>query len=89
MVAHGPVGFVHGGDLEHNDRRPLEHYIAKHNRYSTLEAREIMAQQRSDRHDNLTARLLGGPLERRRWVKRLVYPHLPVKFLSDSYGCTS
>jgi glycosyltransferase involved in cell wall biosynthesis len=81
MVAHGPVGFVHGGDLEHNDRRPLEHYIAKHNRYSTLEARAIMAQQRSDRHDNLSARLLGGPLERRRWVKRFVYPHLPVKFL--------
>jgi glycosyltransferase involved in cell wall biosynthesis len=81
MVAHGPVGFVHGGDLEHNDRRPLEHYIAKHNRYSTLEARAIVAQERSDRRDNLPARLLGGPLERRRWVKRFVYPHLPVKFL--------
>ena len=40
-----------------------------------------MAQERSDRCDNLSARLLGGPLERRRWVKRFVYPHLPAKFL--------
>ena len=81
MMANGPVGFINGGDLEHNDRRPLEHYIAKHNRYSTLEARAIVAQERFDRRDNLPPRLLGGPLERRRWVKRFVYPHLPVKFL--------
>jgi glycosyltransferase involved in cell wall biosynthesis len=79
MVADGPVGFVQG-DLEHNDRRPLEHYIAKHNRYSTLEARAILQQEHEDRQDRLPARLLGGPLERRRWIKRHVYPRLPARF---------
>lgn len=80
MVADGPVGFL-PGELEHNDRRPLEHHIAKHNRYSTLEARAILAQERSDRAGNLPARLFGGPLERRRWIKRHVYPRLPARFL--------
>ncbi len=80
MVAHGPVGFVHGGDLEHNDRRPLEHYIAKHNRYSTLEARAIFMERFAVTANSLPARFFGGPLERRRWIKRHVYPNLPAKF---------
>ena len=80
MVADGPVGFL-PGELEHNDRRPLEHLIAKHNRYSTLEARAILEQERGARAGDLPARLLGGPLERRRWVKRHVYPRLPAKFV--------
>lgn len=81
MVVDGPVGFIHGADMEHWDRRPLEHHIAKHNRYSTLEARAIWAQERETARDSLPARLLGGPLERRRWIKRHVYPRLPAKFL--------
>ena len=80
MVSDGPVGFIHA-DLEHNDRRPLEHHIAKHNRYSTLEARAILAQEGAERASGLPARFWGGPLERRRWIKRNVYPRLPAKFL--------
>ncbi len=78
MVADGPVGFVHA-DLEHNDRRPLEHHIAKHNRYSSMEARAVFADRSLAPH-GLPARFFGGPLERRRWIKRHVYPRLPAKF---------
>ena len=78
MVADGPVGFL-AGDLVHHDRRPLEHLIAKHNRYSTLEARAI-AVQGGGPGDGLPARFFGGPLERRRWIKRNIYPRLPAKF---------
>jgi glycosyltransferase involved in cell wall biosynthesis len=81
MVVDGPVGFIHGADMEHWDRRPLEHHIAKHNRYSTLEARAIWSQELQGTDAALPARLLGGPLERRRWIKRHVYPWLPAKFL--------
>jgi glycosyltransferase involved in cell wall biosynthesis len=77
MLADGPVGFIHA-DLEHNDRRSLEHYIAKHNHYSTLEARAIHSAA-SDQ--SLPAHFFGGPLERRRWIKRNLYPHLPAKFI--------
>ena len=43
MVVHGPIGHLRGL-MRHEDRRGLEHYIAKHNRYSTLEARELYRQ---------------------------------------------
>ena len=79
MVVNGPVGFL-GGDLVHHDRRSLEHLVAKHNRYSTLEARAIF-EHRGGPEDGLRARLLGGPLERRRWIKRHLYPKLPARFL--------
>ena len=40
-----------------------------------------MRQEHEDRQGRLPARFLGGPLERRRWIKRNVYPRLPAKFL--------
>jgi hypothetical protein len=58
----------------------LEHYIAKHNRYSTLEARAIFMERFAVTANSLPARFFGGPLERRRWIKRHVYPNLPAKF---------
>jgi glycosyltransferase involved in cell wall biosynthesis len=42
MVVYGPTGRLKGL-LLHEDRRGLEHFFAKHNRYSTLEAQEIYA----------------------------------------------
>ena len=77
MLADGAVGFIHA-DLEHNDRRSLEHYISKHNHYSTLEARAIHGAV-PDR--SLPAHFFGGPIERRRWIKRNLYSHLPAKFI--------
>jgi hypothetical protein len=79
MIADGPVGFINH-DLIHWDRRSLEHYIAKHNRYSTLEA-EAIFRQLGEEVKGLPARLLGDPLSRRRWLKRHIYPRLPCKFL--------
>jgi glycosyltransferase involved in cell wall biosynthesis len=59
----------------HEDRRGLEHFIAKHNRYSTLEARELTREQVLQRSD------AAGPLETgiatRRWLKRNILPKLP------------
>jgi glycosyltransferase involved in cell wall biosynthesis len=43
MIVEGSIGHLRGL-MRHEDRRGLEHYIAKHNRYSTLEARELYQQ---------------------------------------------
>jgi glycosyltransferase involved in cell wall biosynthesis len=63
----------------HEDRRGLEHFIAKHNRYSTLEARELTREQVLRRSDS------AGPLESgiatRRWLKRNILPKLPLSGL--------
>ena len=69
------------GHLEHHDRRGLEAYVAKHNRYSTLEAAEIVRQMGNDTEGTIDARLRGDPLQRRRWIKRHLYPKLPAKWL--------
>lgn len=76
MIVDGPVGYLKG-HMEHNDRRGLEDYIAKHNRYSTLEAEALAQHETMDA--NLGARFFGGPLERRRWIKTRLYPKLPFK----------
>ncbi len=81
MVVDGLVGFIRGAEMEHWDRRPLEHIIAKHNRYSTLEARAICQPECAPSSVSLPAQLFGGPLGRRRWIKRHVYPRLPARFL--------
>ena len=82
MLVDGPTGFL-DGHLEHFDRRGLEDYIAKHNRYSTLEAQAVTTQHQADRADGIEAQLIGGgPLERRRWIKHKLYPRLPFKWFA-------
>ena len=82
LIVDGPLGRL-GEPLIHEDFKGLAAYLARHNAYSTWEARL--------RHELLTTgrygeaavapRLLGNPQERRRWLKRLAVrapgePHL-------------
>ncbi|MAE66212.1 MAG: hypothetical protein CMJ18_18230 [Phycisphaeraceae bacterium] len=74
VVMTGPRGYV-SEPMLHHDRRGLEHYVAKHNRYSTLEAqalfREIvLGDRRQVSHMPAAAR-------RRRWLKKNVMPRAP------------
>lgn len=75
MIVNGPTGRLRKL-MNHEDRRGLEHLIAKHNRYSTLEARELTRERIFKRGE------AAGPLERgiatRRWLKRNVLPRLPL-----------
>ena len=48
---------------------------------SRSKARAIWSQGWEGADAALPASLLGGPLERRRWLKRTIYPRLPAKFL--------
>lgn len=83
MIVDGEEGYLKG-HMEHNDRRGLEVYMAKHNRYSTLEAREIydVMTGRAEESEHLDAKLLGNSLQRRRWIKHVLYPKLPAKWLA-------
>ena len=60
----------------HNDRRGLEHFIAKHNRYSTLEARELVRRELGQ--DEASAADLERGIAFRRWLKYNVLPRLPL-----------
>jgi putative colanic acid biosynthesis acetyltransferase WcaF len=61
--------------LLHEDRRGLEHFIAKHNRYSTLEAMEIYRER--EKWPGLP-RLLADRVLRHRYVKYRIAPKLAV-----------
>lgn len=81
MLVDGPTAHLKG-HMEHNDRKGLEAYMAKHNRYSTLEAREIVRSMRGEGGPAIKASPFGNSLERRRWMKHTVYPRLPAKWLA-------
>ena len=80
MIVDGKIGYLKH-DMEHNDRRGMEYYIAKHNQYSTLEARELFRIEQEQAHGTMKYSPFGGPIERRRWVKHVVWPKLPAKWL--------
>lgn len=61
-------------DFIHEDRKPIGDWIAKHNRYSTMEARELL---RDDRHGQLKPQLFGRQHERVRWMRVNVWERMP------------
>lgn len=79
MVVDGPTGRLRH-IMRHEDRRGLEHFFAKHNRYSTLEARELFL-ARTQRNVAAATRLERG-IAVRRWLKHNVLPRLPFSGLS-------
>lgn len=77
MIGSGKTGYLKHL-LLHEDRRGLEHFFAKHNRYSTLEAREIF--EAPERWLGWK-RLLTDRTARRRFLKSRVVPHVPLPWL--------
>ncbi len=80
MIVDGPEGYCKG-HMEHNDRRGLEVYMAKHNRYAALEAREMFRLMNGGDGPELDAKFFGNQLQRHRWIKHHLYPRLPAKWL--------
>lgn len=79
MVVEGEIGKLKG-HMEHWDRRGMEEYMAKHNKYSTLEAKEILRQSLTE-GSTIDAKFFGNAQQRRRWIKRHIYPKLPARWL--------
>jgi putative colanic acid biosynthesis acetyltransferase WcaF len=77
MIVHGPTGYIKHL-LIHEDHRGLEHFIAKHNRYSTLEAREIYRQRQKWPG---WKEFMNNRTSRRRYIKYKFAPKLPMPWL--------
>jgi glycosyltransferase involved in cell wall biosynthesis len=73
-IINGEVGRLHG-ILEHLDARDLHAWCEKQNRYSTAEA--VMRLRGDDLA--VSPRLLGTPLERRMFLKRMFYS-VPLRY---------
>ena len=78
LLLQGPAGRLKN-DLIHDDRRGLEEWIGRHNRFSSLEAQERLSRLRSAKPAGLPAEFWGSPVERKRFLKDRVFLHLPAK----------
>ncbi len=82
LVLRGRAGYLRH-DLLHDDRRGLEAFVARHNRYSTLEAAaRLKAERGAADRATLPARLWGSPVERKRFLRERVWPRVPLKPLA-------
>ena len=77
MIVNGPTEYLKHWMI-HEDRRGLEHFFAKHNRYSTLEAREFV--ETPEPWPGLK-RFLTDRTARRRFGKSRMLPLLPVPWI--------
>ena len=75
IAVDGATGYL-TGDLIHNDFKDMDAWIAKHNRYATLEAREIL---RASGHGQMAGRFFGTRVERRRFVKERIWNRIPFR----------
>lgn len=69
MIPSGQVGYLKN-DLIHEDQNGLEAWIAKHNRYSSLEALEQMRVRSHELQGSLFSR---DPILRKRTLKKIFY----------------
>jgi glycosyltransferase involved in cell wall biosynthesis len=85
LLLDGKVGYCRH-DLIHEDLRDMSFWIAKHNRYSSQEAAELDRVRRGASTAGLQASFFKGSLERKRFIKERIWPHLPSRaFLSFFY----
>lgn len=65
--------------FDHDDRKPLSDWVAKHNRYAGLEADEFFQETVAGGYDSsIRIRFRGSQAERKRWIKLKVWNRLPL-----------
>jgi glycosyltransferase involved in cell wall biosynthesis len=76
VVLNGTAGYLRH-DLLHQDRRGLEAFVARHNRYSTLEAAaRFKAERDAPDRARLPVSPLSSPVQRKRFVRERIWPRV-------------
>ena len=76
LIVDGQTGFL-ASDFIHEDRKDISQWIAKHNRYATLEALELIRVERQADLLDLPVRFFGSQAERTRWLRRHAWNRTP------------
>jgi hypothetical protein len=76
LIVEGATGRLEN-DFIHEDRKGLTEWIAKHNRYATREAVELVRTLESRNQGEIDARFFGSQAQRKRWLKNRLWNHLP------------
>jgi glycosyltransferase involved in cell wall biosynthesis len=77
FIVEGPTSkLTH--DLIHEDLKGISHWVARHNTYASLEARDLIEfRKQSLGVGPKGASLLGGQAQRKRWIKERIWNRLP------------
>jgi glycosyltransferase involved in cell wall biosynthesis len=77
-ILDGTAGYL-DQPFNHDDRKSLSDWVAKHNRYADLEVREFLQEKFAGGYrGSLRARFCGSQAERKRWIKLKVWNRLPL-----------
>ena len=77
-ILNGPAGYLQQ-PFDHQDRKPLADWVARHNRYAGLEAEEFLQETVAGGYrSSIRIRLRGSQAERKRWIKLKVWNRLPL-----------
>jgi glycosyltransferase involved in cell wall biosynthesis len=77
-ILDGTVGYLRQ-PFDHEDRKPLSDWVARHNRYAGLEAEEFFQETTASGYaSSIRVRFRGSQAERKRWIKLKVWNRLPL-----------
>lgn len=77
-ILDGTAGYLRE-PFDHDDRKPLSEWVAKHNRYAGLEAEEFFKETLAGGYgSSIRVRYWGSQAERKRWIKLKIWNRLPL-----------
>jgi len=77
LIVEGKTGYF-TNDFVHEDRKGLDDWIAKHNRYATHEAMEQVLREAEEDQKEIRVHFWGAQAERKRWLRYKVWDRLPM-----------
>ena len=76
LIVDGPVGYLRN-DFIHEDGKGVTEWIAKHNRYATMEAIELMNTRTAPAYREIDVNLFGTQSQRKRWLRYKIWNKMP------------
>ena len=76
LIVAGKLGYLEH-DFVHEDRKGIDDWILKHNRYADGEAREMIRQEGQLQQGEIEVRFFGTQAERKRWVRYRAWNRIP------------
>jgi len=77
MIIEGEVGYLKN-DMLHENHKGIFDWLEKHNRYSSLEAKEIYGVLHNKKETGLKSSFSGNSVERKRAFRERIMPKLPI-----------
>jgi glycosyltransferase involved in cell wall biosynthesis len=76
LIVEGKTGSLRY-DFIHEDRKGIDEWISKHNRYATREALELIKREGHHHQEEIKVKFWGKQAERKRWLRYRIWNRMP------------